>query len=384
MFANVKKLCCLTFLLFTVLTAPAQNISIPHFESVNTFYGIGSSPYIGANSVSDLILRFSPSHILYMDLSINADIQKLLNFFSPVSDYRKPGKFDFLGASVNFPHIKNNLLSVGVFTGFYDYLGSDSLLQEHIKEKLPEPDFRKRYPASAFRPQNTVKGTGFTVHGALKSGFYMGLYSYWNEELRENLRISGDVRFGGNFDFFSFDFFAGAALPLKIKQSEFRTGITMLFKADDYYEFFTEAGVAKISIADISPNLFMSNFYASFEARIKHDKVNTAIACFISPVFLLPAGINDPALKDSFFTGLNTMLTFGSLNLYNVEGGFSVLASVNPQKPALITPFSFSISPFIAFKINKIEFDCRIPINPLMYNNLKQMFTGQISIKAVF
>lgn len=384
MHINIKKLCCSTLVICTVLTATAQNISVPHFESVNTFYGLTASPYIGANSASSLTLRFSPSYVCYIDMSIDADIKKLLHFFSPVSDYRDSGKFDFFGASINFPHIKNKLLSLGIFTGFYDYLGSDSLLQEYVKAKMPEPKFRKKYPASAFKPQNKVKGSGFIISGASKQSLYLGLYTYWNEELQKNLKVNADIRFGGKANFFSFDFFAGAAVGMEIKSSELRAGITMLFEADDYYDFFAEAGVAKIKIEKPSAETFMSDFYASFEARIKSGTVNTAISCFVSPVFLLPSGITDLTLKDSFFAGLNTMLTFGSLNSHGIEGGFSVLASVCSQKPILITPFSFSISPFIVFRIDKLELDCRIPVNPLMYKNLTQMFTGQISMKAVF
>lgn len=381
---NNKKLYCAAFFLFTVLMLKAQHIFIPHFESTNTFYGIDTKPYIRASSISSLKLRVMFSPICYADMNIHADIEQLLQFFSPIDGRETAGEFHFFGGSLNFPHIKNKLFAISIFTGLYDYLGSDALLQEHIKAKMSEPAFRTKYPASAFKPQNTISGTGIAVHGAAKTGFYSGLYAYWNQKLSEEMQIKTDIRFGGNFDFFSFDLFAGAAVPKNIKSTELRTGITMLFTADDYYDFFLEAGIGKIKIEKPVIETFVSNFYALFEARIKKEKINAAIACFVSPVFLLPSGIMDTTLKDSFFAGLNTTLTFGSIYFYNVEGGFSVLASVNPKKPALITPFSFSVSPFISFKINRLEFDLRFPINPLMYKNIKQMFTGQFSVKAVF
>ncbi len=381
---NNKKLYCTAFFLFTVLMLKAQHISVPHFENVNTFYGIDAKPYVGAASISSLKLRVMFSHICYADMNIHADIEQLLHFFSPIEGHGSIGVFNFFGGSLNFPHIKNKLFAFSIFTGLYDYLGSDSLLQEHIKAKMSEPVFRTKYPASAFKPQNTISGTGIALHGASKNGFYSGGYAYWNQKLHEDIRIKTDIRFGGKFDFFSFDVFAGAAVPKDIKSAEFRTGITMLFTADEYYDFFLEAGIGKIKIEKPAMENFVSNFYASFEARIKKEKINAAIACFVSPVFLLPSGITDAVLKDSFFAGINTALTFGSLYFYNVEGGFSILASVNPQKPALITPFSFSVSPFITFKINRLEFDLRFPVNPLMYKNIKQMFTGQFSVKAVF
>ena len=94
---------------------------------------------------------------------------------------------------------------------------------------------------------------------------------------------------------------ADEALNLKDVQAP---GLAMLFQADDSYDFFTEVGIAEIKIENIDVKDFTSNFYASFEARIKKDLIRSNIACFVAPVFLLPKSINDPLLKDSFFTGL--------------------------------------------------------------------------------
>lgn len=379
-----KKLFIVAFFLFVIVSAYTQIISIPHFENINSFYGDKNKPYFKASSNMFLKLRFIPTNVLYMDININADIKDLIHFFAITDKNKVSGEFNFFGASINFPHIKNKPLSLGIFTGQYDDLDSDSLLQEHVKTKITEPEFRAHFPGAAFKPQNKIIGTGLTISGAIANSVYSGLYVYWNQRIDEKMQIKTDSRFGGSFDLFSFNLFLGVAFPKKTNEIELHSGITMLFEADDYYDFFLEAGIAKIKFEQPTIESFVSNLYSSFEARIKKEIFNFTIGCFVSPVFLLPPGLAGEDFKDSFFAGLNTQFTFGSLNLHNLEGGFSVLTSVNPQKPAIITPFSFSVSPFITFKINQCECDLRFPINPLMYNNITQMFTGQLSIKAVF
>ena len=380
-----KKISILLFLfLFTAPLVSAQTFSVPHFENINLFYGLNTKPYITANSLLSLKLRFSLSHICYFDLDINAKINKLIDFFSPIQSPKEMGDFSFYGASLNFPNINNRPISLGIFTGIYDSLGSDSILQEHLKIKMSEPEFRKHYPSSAFRPRNFIQGTGLGLYGTLSSGFYMGIYAYWNEKLKNDLRIKSDFRMGGSFDFFAFDFFAGAAFSLNISETKLRTGFAMLFNADTDYEFFAEAGLSEIKLEKPSLELFVSNFYASFEARIKKDFMSSSIACFVSPVFLLPASISDPSLKDSFFTGISTNLSFGNIETHNMAGGINLMGSLNPLKPAVISSFSFLISPFYTFRIGRFECDFRLPVNPLLYNNIPKMVTGQISIKAVY
>ncbi|MGI5111507.1 hypothetical protein [Treponema putidum] len=362
----------------------AQNFSVPYFENTNILYGLNDSPYVTGNSLLTCKLRIEPSHILYFDMDIDANIDKLFSFFSSVEDPKLNGNFRFKGASINFPQIKNKPISLGIFTGIYDTLGSDSILQEHLKIKMPDPEFRKYYPVSAFRPQNFVKGTGAGVYGTFSSGFYMGAYISWNEKLKDDLKINSDFRMGGAFGLFAFDFFAGAAFPMNVSKTKLRTGIAALFQADDDYDFFTEAGVAEIKLEKMDIKDFTSNFYASFEARIKKDFFNSAIACFVSPIFLLPQSIQHPSLKDSFFTGISTNISFGNIETYNMQGGLFIMGSLNPLKPTLITPFSLLISPFYTVKIKNLELDFRFPINPLSYNETAKIISGQISIKAVY
>lgn len=362
----------------------AQNFSIPYFENTNILYGFNSSPYIAGNSLLICKLRFEASHIFYLDMDIDANIDKLFSFLSPAEDPKFNGNFRFNGASINFPQIKNKPVSLCIFTGIYDTLGSDSILQEHLKVKMTDPEFRKYHPASAFRPRNFVKGTGAGIYGTFSSGFYMGTYLSWNEKLKDHLKINSDFRIGGAFGLFTFDFFAGAAFPMNISKTKLRTGIAMLFQTDDDYDFFAEAGLAEIKLEKMNVKDFTANFYASFEARIKKDLFKSTISCFISPIFLLPKSIQEPSLKDSFFTGINTNITFGNIETHDMQGGFSIMGSLNPLKPTVISPFSLLISPFYTVKIKSFELDFRLPVNPLSYNDVTKMVSGQISIKAVY
>ena len=383
-----KKVCAAAaiFCLTVFLHGFAQGVSVPHLESTNLFFGTKGSPYIGATSVTDLKLRFTPSYVCYFDMGLSANVNELVRFFNPVQNtpaYK--GELNFWSASINFPHIKNKTVSVSLFTGNFGELGTDSVLQEHLKTKMEEPRFQKYYPGLAFKPQKKIKGSGFTVYGAFQPGIYTGVYTYWNERLHDKLEVKTDFRMGGTFDFFTFDLFAGAAIPpLNIGNSTFRAGTAMLFTAGENYDFFAEMGLAKVSPQNLSPEEFTKSFYALFEARIKKNIFTASISSFLSPVFLLPAGITNTSLKDSSFLGLNALLAFGNLTESKMEGGLSVLLSVNPQKPALITPFSFSIAPFYTVRTGNVELDFRLPINPLLYNDLKSMIVGQFSIKAVY
>lgn len=374
----------LFFFLVNISLIFSQGFSVPHFENTNTFYGLDGKPYINADSQLFLKLRMEPSNKFYFDMSIDANIDRLIDFFSPAQDPKFNGNFRFLGASFNFPKIQNHPISFAIFTGIYDTLGSDSILQEHLKVKMPDPEFRRYHPASAFRPRNFVEGTGFSFYGAFSSGFYLGTYLAWNEKLEDKLQIKSDFRMGGTFDFFTFDFFAGAAFQKNIAKTKLRTGLAMLLWADDDYDFFTEIGIAEIKVENMTMKDFTSNFYASFEARIKKDMIKSSIACFVSPVFLLPQSINDPLLKDSFFTGVSADIRVGNIETKNMEGGIHLMGTVNPLKPTIITPFSFLISPFYTIRANDFTVDFRLPINPLLYKNISKMITAQISIKAVY
>ncbi|UTC68138.1 MULTISPECIES: hypothetical protein [unclassified Treponema] len=382
MSTNSKKIKFLLFL-FLIKTSVifAQSFSIPHFENTNLLYGINKAPYVTGSSALLFKLRFAPHHTVYFDMDIDANIEKLPEFFYSPQDPQFDGKFRFWGASINFPKIKNKPVAIGIFTGKYDTLGSDSVLQELLKTKIPEPEFRRHHPGSAFRPRNFVQGTGLGIYGAFTSRLYMGTYVTWNEKINDDLQIKSDFRLGGAFDFFAFDFFAGASFPKNLKKTKLRAGVAVLFKTDDDYDFFSEAGLAEIKIENMSVKDFTSNFYASFEARIKKNFMQSAVACFVSPVFLLPQSIKDPSLKDSFFMGLSADISFGNSDTH---GGIHLMGTVNPLKPTVITPFSFLVSPFYTLKFESIEFDFRLPVNPLLYNDISKMITAQISIKAVY
>lgn len=381
-----KKIICILFIIFIfTLTLIAKDVylSPADFETTNILYAKDKAPYVTISSASSAKVRWRLTHLCYADFAINAYTADIQEIFTKKTEKNPNTVLNFFGASINFPNIKNKTISMNLFTGFYDRLGSDSILQEHLKTAMPEPAFRKNYPASAFRPPNSVEGLGFSVYGAGISGIYSAFYSYWNERLGNDFKFIIDGRLGGSFSFVNLDFFGEAAIPQKITNTELKTGITMLFFTDSYYEFFAEIGLNKIPVTYFSVNNFISNFYASFEARIKKGIFNTNIACFTAPVFNLPVGVSDKT-KDMHFIGFSYMMSFGNITVSRMEGGLSLLACINPQQPAIITPFSFSISPSFTFRIDRAEIDLRLPINPLMYNDLKQMFAGQVSVKAVF
>ena len=78
------------------------------------------------------------------------------------------------------------------------------------------------------------------------------------------------------------------------------------------------------------------------------------------------------------------LLGFGNLEEHKVNGGFSFLTSVNLLNFTEVTPFTFSIGPFITTKIGDVELSLKVPFNPLMYADLRRAVMAQVSVKAVY
>ena len=92
------KFLLLFFFIKTTLVF-SQGFSVPHFENTNTFYGLTTKPYITADSVIQLKLRMEPSNKFYFDMNIDANIDRLIDFFYQAQDPKFNGNFRFLGAS---------------------------------------------------------------------------------------------------------------------------------------------------------------------------------------------------------------------------------------------------------------------------------------------
>lgn len=369
------------FVSWTVLSAQ-QVVFLPFYLN-SSIYGNKDKKSLEADVYMKSGLRVETNPFVYFDLSLDLNIKKLPSFFHILPEKRTAGDFKFLNASLNFPNLGSKYLSLALFWGKYDELGSETIMNEYVKRRLIPSEFRKFYPASVFKPNTDVEGMGFALYGAGSSGFYGGIYSYWNNKTGKDFAYANDLRFGGYADYFVFDFFAGFSAKRNLRDSKLRFGITGFLEAEEYGIYF-EGGLAEFKLIGVNSKVLQSRFYVLFEPRVRKKIFNGAFSFFMSPIFNVPDSFKTGNTDNSALVGLNSLFGFGDLDVYGLNGGFSVLTTLDMKNISNVTPFSLSVSPFITARIGKVELDARLPLNPLKYKDLLRAVIVQFSIKAVY
>ena len=329
-------------------------------------------------------IRLETMKAMYFDIFFKGDLilhmNKQKGFYA---DLFQKDIQDFLNASVNFPNMVGRRISLSLFFGKYDELGSDSILREHLKSSASASVFMRSYPANVFRPNLDISGVGLAIYGASSNGFYTGFYSYWNAKINSELTYTNDLRFGFSYSSFSFESFIGFLIKKNAKDFRMRLGVMGSINIEEY-ELFFEMGFARLALQNLGWEELNSQFYVLFEPRITRRLFNLAISFFMSSPFQLPSDLESNKLRSTNFIGFNLLLGLGNLEEHKVNGGFSLLTSVNLLNFTEVTPFTFSIGPFITTKIADVELSCKIPFNPLMYANLRRAIMAQVSVKAVY
>ena len=329
-------------------------------------------------------VRLEAFKVAYFDLFFLGDLLLHINKEKGLySDMTQEDVVDFLNASLNFPNILGHRISLALFFGKYDELGSDSILREHIKASASASAFMKSYPANIFRPNLDIKGVGIALYGALSNGFYTGFYTHWNTKVDKTLMYTNDFRFGFAYSTFAFETFLGFMAKNNPDDFRVRLGAMGSVSMEDY-ELFFEMGFARLAIQNLSWDEINSQFYVLFEPRVKKEKYNLAISFFMASPFQLPKDIDTKELRKTNFLGFNILVGFGNLELHRMTGGFSILTAVNLLNITEVTPFSFSIAPFFTVATGQVEFNFRLPVNPLLYKDLRRAIMGQVSVKAVY
>ena len=320
----------------------------------------------------------------YFDLFFLGDLLLHVNKEQGLyADMAQKDVVDFLNASLNFPSILGKRISLALFFGKYDDLGSDSILREHIKASASASVFMKNYPANIFRPNLDIRGAGIALYGALPNGFYTGFYTHWNTKIDDSLMYTNDFRFGFAYSTFAFETFLGFMAKKNADDFRVRLGAMGSVNIEDY-ELFFEMGFARLAIHNLSWNEINSQFYVLFEPRVKKEKYNIAVSFFMSSPFQLPKDMDDKELRKTNFLGFNILVGFGNLEINRMMGGLSLLTAVNILNVTEVTPFTFSIAPFLTVAAGQVEFDFRLPFNPLLYKDLRRAIMGQVSVKAVY
>jgi len=256
-------------------------------------------------------------------------------------------------------------------------------LREYIKSASPSPPLMASYPFNIFRPDLDVRGVGLALYGASSSGFYTGLYSYWNGRTSEDFSYINDFRFGFVYSTFSFDSFLGFVAKKSGDDFRVRMGLMGNVQVEEY-ELYFEMGFAKLALHQMSWNELNSQFYALFEPRVVRPMYNVAVSFFMASPFQLPKDLEDEKLRNTSFLGFSVLLGFGNLEEHSVNGGLFMLTSINLTNITEVTPFTLSLGPYITFLVKSMEINLRLPINPLLYKNLRRAVMAEVSVRAVY
>jgi len=380
------SLVALVFVIFFFSLEKAHSICLPAYP-----FELSYAIYPGKNS-GDVInrlninagIRLEGLKAMYVDVSFLADIFLHANKDKGLyGDMLQKDIVDYLSASLNFPYMTKKPISLSLFFGRYDRLGSDSILREYIKSSSSSSYFMKSYPANIFRPDLDVRGVGLALYGATSNGFYTGFYSHWNAKTSDEFSYTNDIRFGFAYSTFSFDSFVGFITKKKGDDFRVRMGLMGNVRVEEY-ELYFEMGFAKLALHKMSWNELNSQFYALFEPRVVRPRYNVAVSFFMASPFQLPKDLEDEKLRDTSFLGFNVLLGFGNLEEHRVNGGVSILTSINLANVAEVTPFTLSLGPYLTFLVKSMEFNFRIPINPLLSKDLRRAVMAEASVRAVY
>ena len=95
-------------------------------------------------------------------------------------------------------------------------------------------------------------------------------------------------------------------------------------------------------------------------------------------------GRNIAVEAENNFLGLNLLVATGNLDYNKWRAGASFLASMDPEDPGTITPFSFSISPFYTIRISDYTLDITAVLRPLHLDDIREAGEVRILLKAVY
>lgn len=364
------------------LTVMGQSFSLSELEIQTTGY-IPENENTPVFSTTGIVAgRFIPAHWLRLRASTYFYIPDTVDFFYKLNDSTDPGRIIFDGIDLTFPNIHNSSWSLIIFTGRLDNPASDSLLREHLKVSIDEPEFHGLPSGMAFSPEGKIHGTGIGITGIPgNANVVTGFYGYWNDSTGSDMAGSFDVRLGLSGNIIVATFFGGATLVKESGDTTFRTGISSLVHSGQSYEIYAEAGLRQF---DANSSKLGKNMYLLFEPRIYLEKTDLALSFFSSPLFPENAPNHVAVEAENNLLGINFLIAAGSTDYHKKRGGVSFLACMDPDQPGKVTPLSFSISPFYTVRISDYTLDITAVIKPLHLDKIREAGEIRLLFKAVY
>lgn len=379
---SIRTISTFSFLFLVTLALCAQQVSLARLEVESTGYVPDGkdTPVFAAGGI--IAGRFLPAYWIRLRVAARFEITDTAEFFYGLDKETDEGSFTFDGADITFPSLNGTSWSCILFTGFLDDPSSDSLLREFLKVRMDEPEFHGLPSGMAFSPESEIRGTGIGLAGLPgNANTAAGMYSYWNDRIGDDAAGSFDLRIGIAGRVLLVTAYGGGTFQANGNNAVFRTGIASLANPGKPYQLYAEAGLKKF---DSGSSDLGKNMYLLFEPRMYFDNAEIALSFFSSPVFPENAPSHMAIEAENNYIGLNFLLAFGNTDYRKWRSGISLLASMDPENPGSLTPFSFSISPFYTIRLSDYTLDITAVINPLHLDDIRDAGEIRLLFKAVY
>ncbi|ULQ60214.1 hypothetical protein K7I13_02545 [Brucepastera parasyntrophica] len=370
------------FFLCLPLTLVPQSLSLAEFELSTTGHITETEKRANFVTEGTIALWFVPVNWLRFRAKAEFSIADTERFFNPEYSYKSPGEFVFDGLSLTVPVTGRWPVHFTVFTGNLEDPSSGTLLETFQKTSFEDSEFYDTPAGKAFSPPASIEGLGFAVTTVpFNSSAVLGLYGSWNIKTGQDAGYSVDLRVGNAGRYFSFNLFGGASFLMEDTTFLFRGGATALLKSNFNSELYMKTELRYFSSNDFD---ISRNIYLLFEPRVYWKHADLALSFFASPVFPDNVPVYAKIESESNYFGCNVKFSAGSANKYRIRGGINLLGSINPQEPAAISPFTFSVCPFYSMIISDFFLEFMVVINPLLLDDLWSAGEIRLHIKAVY
>ncbi len=365
-----------------VLKAFSQEVSLADlsFQSTAFIQEEDDSPVMLTGGT--IALRFMPVAPIELTARTAFYTQDTQKFLSSFDNSQEPAFVLFEGAALSYTALFNRTSTVTVFTGLLDNPASPSLLRRLFKITVEPCEFHGMPAGVPFSPETEIRGNGLALTTIpFNTQVGAGIYTYWNGETGSQFTLTGDLRLVLALDNAFFNFFGGSSWLYGDEKASFRGGATALVRSDSGHELYGEAGIRSISIGsdDIGKNL-----YFLFESRLHTNAIDSVFSFFSSPVF--PSTLRNESIMEAetMFLGLNALIAWGRLPIERIRTGISFLGALNPDDPGTVTPFSFSVSPFVTCRLSDYDIQVTAVIKPLLLDDPGTAGELRFLLKAVF
>ena len=311
--------------------------------------------------------RFIPFNWLRLTARGSIDIGNMLTFLNTFPGQDTMGSIDFEGASAEIPSFVGTPISLTVFTGYLDDLSSDILLRTQLKTPISAPEFFNLPISSAFSNEARINGNGCAlavVPG--NSPVAIGLYVYANQNDIQETVVSMEPRVASCGEFFRANVYGGASANFHTSAFSIRGGFTALFTTDSGNELYMQAGIIPFDPSgSAKPE---KNLYLVFEPRLHFGFLDVALSFFASPL------LSNAGIIEGNYLGGNVLAGIGNIEIDRMRGGISLMGTIDPERPGVLTPFTFVITPFYTIMIADYLLEMSAALNPL---GMKQSFPAR-------